>query len=354
MDDKKIRVVIVDDSVVICRLMNQILSMDPAIEVMGTAEDGAEAIDLVCQEEPDVVTMDVNMPNMNGFEATKRIMSTHPVPIVIVSGAWSPKDQSDTFDVMKTGAVAYLDKPKGLGHPRFHECAQELIGIVKSLAGIKVKARKYVDGGFGETKTQRPVPRPGRVNAEVIAIGVSTGGPPVLQAILSKLPADYPIPIVIAQHITSGFTDALVSWLSTTVAMPVSVAKEGDKIKSGRIYIAQGGNHMRVNKGGIIELFEPDLPQKACPSVSELFDSVSKVYGKNAVGVLLTGMGRDGAEELKMLKDLGALTLAQDKESSVVHGMPGEAIKLGGAVHVLNPGEIAEMLCGLPAKAGTR
>ncbi len=345
-----IKVLIVEDSQVMRDLLTFILSSDPAIQVIGTACDGKEAVRAVSEKRPDVVTMDIIMPNMDGFEATRIIMETTPTPIVIVSASWDPREVEKTFRTMEVGALAILEKPVGIDHPNYRRMTKELIQTVKLMAEVRV-VRRRPRAAHGKAA---PVVAPGNdtlpatADLKVVAIGASTGGPPVIETILSGLPKEFPVPLLIVQHMAAGFVQGFADWLARSSGFPVKVASHGEYLLSGRAYLAPDNLHMGVGCGGRI-LLSTDEPENGLrPAVSRLFRSVAEVFGKYAAGVLLTGMGKDGARELKLLREKGAVTIAQDKESSVVYGMPGEAVALNAATYVLPPARIAEFLSGRP------
>lgn len=346
-----IRVLIVEDSPMVREFLIHILSSDPEIRVIGTANDGEEALEAVERTKPDIITMDIHMPKTNGMDATRRIMETHPTPIIIVSGSLSTKEVSTAFRAMEAGALAVVYRPAGIGHPDHEEAAADLVRTVKLLSEVKV-VRRWARPP--RTAVIPAVPAPAEVQlrqtpAEIklITLGASTGGPPAIQTILSGLPADFAVPILIVQHMAAGFIHGFVEWLAQTSSLPIHVATHGEPILSGHVYVAPDGFQMKVGMGGKIWLTRDDPENGLRPSVSYLLRSAANLYGPNAIGVLLTGMGKDGAEELKLQKEKGAVTIAQDKESSVVHGMPGEAIKLGGATYVLSPDRIAAALISL-------
>jgi two-component system, chemotaxis family, protein-glutamate methylesterase/glutaminase len=294
---------------------------------------------------------------MDGFEATRRIMESNPVPIVIVSASWNPEEVDKTFRTMEAGAVAALEKPRGMGHPNSESSVKELLQTVKLMSEVKVVRRwskyKTAKGGASDA-TSGPVEPSVRAKADtqLVAIGASTGGPMVLQTILSALPKDFPLPVVIVQHIALGFLAGLRDWLGRSASMPVHVAEDKQQLMNGHVYLAPDGFQMGVDRFKKVVLQKDVHDYTLCPSVSYLFKSVGESFGDRAIAVLLTGMGRDGAEEMKLMKDKGALTVAQDRESSVVHGMPGEAIRLGGATLILPPEKIASKLVELAS--GTR
>lgn len=344
-----IRVLIVEDSRVIRDFLVHILGSDADLEVVGTAEDGEEALEVVERTRPDVITMDVHMPKMNGFDATRRIMETHPTPIVIVSGTPDLAETTKAFRALEAGALAVLERPAGIGHPEQEANAAELIRTVKLMAEVKVVRR------WARARPPEVLPAPSlpaelgipAANIAVVAVGASTGGPPVLQNILSRLAASFPVPVLVVQHIAAGFTQGFVEWLGQSSHLPVHVAIQSEQALPGHVYVAPEGLHMKAGAGGQIRLSQEEPENGLRPAVAALFRSVAKVYGEQAAGVLLTGMGKDGAQELKLMRDQGAVTIAQDRESSVVHGMPGHAIGLGAATYVLSPEKIALALTSL-------
>ena len=346
-----IKVLIVEDSLVAREFLLYILTSDPAIQVVGVAGNGLEALEAVKEKRPDVITMDIHMPVMDGFEATRKIMETLPTPIVIVSASTSATEIASTFRAMEVGALAVVLRPAGLGHPEHEAAARELIRTVKLMSEVRV-VRRIPQAAKG-LPVGRPSAAPSRMQPaeiQLAAIGASTGGPPALQKILSRLPQDLPFPVLIVQHITRGFVRGFAEWLSGASGFPARIASQGELPLPGRAYIAPDGFHMGVGTGPRI-VFSDDAPENGLrPSIAYLFRSVAQVLGPAAVGVLLTGMGRDGAQELKAMKDKGAITVAQDEESSVVSGMPGEAVKLGAATYVLTPEGIADFLASLMKK----
>jgi two-component system chemotaxis response regulator CheB len=349
-----IRVLVVEDSPTVREFLLQILCSDPAIEVVGTAETGEEALEAVERFRPDIITMDIHMPRMNGFDATRRIMETHPTPIVIVSGAADATDTAKAFRAIESGALAVLSKPAGLGHPEHEQTKAELVRTVKLMSEVKVVRRwpRYrPPEAVPETSLCKGIRlQTTQSQPRIVAIGASTGGPPVLQTILAALPKNFPIPVLIVQHIAAGFTQGLVDWLAQSSSLSVHIPTHGQSVLPGHVYVAPDGLHMAVGADGHVQLRLDEPENGLRPSVACLFRSVAKAYGPSAVGVLLTGMGKDGAWELKLMKEQGAVTIAQDRETSVVHGMPGEAIRLGGATYVLPPEKIRLALASLATR----
>jgi two-component system chemotaxis response regulator CheB len=322
-----------------------LLKSDPEFEVIGTASNGEEAVAFVASQKPDVILMDVHMPKMDGIEATRRIMETQPVPIVMTSASMHPDDISWTFCAMEAGALAVADKSAGVGSPNFDETVRRLKQTLKLMSEVKVVRRWNRQGKTPPVKDA--IMRPPSVEVRLVAIGVSTGGPPVLRTLLSGLPKNFAAPLLIVQHITPGFLTGLTEWLSQTSGIPCQIATHGLLPLPGHAYMAPDDLHMGVDTGGRIVLARLEPENGLRPAVSYLFRSVTQCLGRQAIGVLLTGMGKDGAQDLKLLRQRGAVTIAQDKESSIVHGMPGEAIALGAASYVLPPEGIAATLTRL-------
>jgi two-component system, chemotaxis family, protein-glutamate methylesterase/glutaminase len=341
-----IKVLIVDDSPTAREYLVYIFSSDPQIKVIGTAKDGAEAVQSAKRLNPDVITMDIHMPVMDGLEATRRIMETHPVPIVIVSGIWDPREVETTFRAMEAGALAVVQRPAGIGHPENDRLKEEMISKIRLMSEVKVVRRwrdswKIKNENRTASTPSRMIARP---DIEVVAIGASTGGPPVLRTILSGLPSNFPVPILIVQHIAKGFIRGMVDWLSETSGLRLNIAREKEKLQPGQVYFSPDDFFMGVDKNGTIKLEKKSGAGQAEFSVAHLFRSVAEVYGGKSVGILLTGMGRDGAPELKILKEKGAMTIIQDRVSSIIFGMPGAAFELGAAVYELSPEKIAVVL----------
>jgi two-component system, chemotaxis family, protein-glutamate methylesterase/glutaminase len=342
-----IKVLIVEDSRAAQELIKHILSSDPDIEVIGTANNGVEALKFLEKKKPDVVTMDLYMPKMDGFETTRTIMETQPVPIVVVSASLDPAEVEKTWQAIGAGAVTVLEKPRGYGGKTGSEDAAKLVQTVKLMSQVKVVRR------WGRLREKSPTaPDGNRVplvttkdqKIEIVAIGASTGGPHVLRTLLSSLPGDFALPIAVVQHIAEGFTEGFVRWLDQCCSLNVCLAENRQTVQPGHVYVAPSGFQMKLEKKNRISLSADGSENGLKPSVASLFRSIAKEFGARAVGVLVTGMGKDGAREMKLMREEGAVTIAQDKESSVVHGMPGEAIKIGAVQHVLSPEAMAQML----------
>lgn len=345
-ETRKIRVLVVDDSPVIRELIASIIDEQPDMKLVGTASNGEEAIAAVKAKNPDVITMDLHMPKLDGLKTTRELMETHPVAIIIVSASISTEEAIEAFHVLDAGAVSVVGSLVGPHHPEHKAQAKELIQTLKAMSEIKLVRRwPKKDIRLSTETTNLPVESRFNLNTvKIVAIGASTGGPVVLKTILSNIPKNFPVSILIVQHIANGFTQGFVDWLKQVTGFSVKIADSGEIPQPMCAYVAPEGFQMEITKTGSIALNKNPPINGHCPSVSALFRSVVKQFGSQAVGILLTGMGRDGAVELNLMKEHGAFTIVQDKESSVVNGMPGEAVNMGAASVVLSPEGIASFL----------
>lgn len=350
---RPIRVLIAEDSPTCRELLVSILQSAGGMQVVGTARNGLEAVRLARRLKPDVIAMDVHMPEMDGFAATQQIMEEMPIPIVIMSASLAASQRDMTFDALKVGALSVLEKPTMAAHSRLHE---DLVSQIKLMAEVRVvrRWRNNRPGGVAPA-TYQVAPsrqmissRPRRdETVQLVAVASSTGGPGALAKILGMLPGDFPAPIVIVQHITPGFSDGLVDWLNRQTPLRVRLARHADEPQPGEVLIAPDNYHTEINQLGLIALSKAPPKNGIRPAADPLFHAVARVYGARAVGVILTGMGRDGAEGLLALRESGAQTVAQDQKTSVVFGMPAVAIQLGAAEQILPLDQIAPALLQL-------
>ncbi len=345
--EKPISVLIVDDSPVICNMLMNIVESSPEFTVVGVAHNGREAVEMNDMCQPDIITMDVHMPLMNGLEATRQIMSRRPVPIVIVTSSWKMDSDLAGIQAMAAGAVAVLEKPGGPLDPTFEEKCQQLLKTLALMAQVPMVRRKT----HPCHRKSKPAScsSPGRP-PQVVVVGASTGGPQALQALVSHLPTDFPLPVLIVQHISSGFTAGLVEWMNQWSPLPVHLATHRSPLRSGHIYVAPENVHLGFASRYLIRLSDDSPIQGHRPSVTYLFQSAASTFEDQTIAVLLTGMGKDGAEAMAHLRRLGAVTFAQSKETCVVFGMPGEAVKLDAAQYVLSPEEIAKKMRQITAQ----
>jgi len=348
---KKIKVLVVDDSAVVRQVLSNMLSGQDDIEVIGTAADPLFAINKMRDEWPDVITLDIEMPRMNGITFLHKIMSSRPTPVVICASL-TEKGATTTVEAMAAGAVAIFTKPT-LGVKEFllsskqnllaaiREAAVSRVRQVTSIVPVATVKTAMVSADIPSSQTAK-----NKTTEKVVAIGTSTGGTLALEQILTALTADCP-GIVVVQHMPEKFTAAFASRLNSLSEIEIREASDGDRVRPGLALIAPGGKHMSLLRNGAfyqVQVKPGPAVNRHCPSVDVLFRSVAKCAGKNAVGFQLTGMGDDGARGLLEMRQAGAVTYAQDEESSVVFGMPKEAIKRGGAVHIVSLDQVASQL----------
>ena len=333
-----IKILIVDDSASVRKLFLEFFSNEPDLEVVGCAEDGESAFRMVKELKPDVVTMDVSLPDHDGFAVTRRIMEHNPVPIVIISAVYSASDAEIGFRMLDTGALAFHNKPS-INDKFFHERMNEIIMSVRSMSEVKVVRRRNRVQKKVEHCAAKPMEffRQNMKNskAKIVCIGASTGGPQALKQVLFDLPKSLPVPVLIVQHISNGFLQGLVNWLHDNTGHNIKIAAQDEILEAGVIYFAPEDTHIQVSSKRRVILSQNPAVNGIRPTIAEMFSSVAANFGEGCVGVLLTGMGRDGADGLLQIRNNGGYTIAQDKETSIIFGMPGEAVKLGAAVSVL-------------------
>ena len=347
-DKPPIRVLIVEDSPVARELLVSILQNSPGLQVVGTARNGVEAVRLAKRLKPDVITMDVHMPEMDGLEATRQIMAETPLPIVMVTASLNKRERDLTFDALQCGALSIIEKPSMYDPP---EVINRLADQVKLMSEVKV-VRRWNRPSQLAPASQPPaelaaLKQNGASKIQLVAMAASTGGPGILAEILRNLPANLLVPLLIVQHITTGFGQGLADWLNQQTSLEVRMAKHADEPKAGQVLIAPDDYHMVVNSLGTITLSKEPPLQGLRPAADYLFNSVARVYGATAIGIILSGMGNDGAEGLAAMRKTGAHTIAQDKASCVVFGMPAVAIELGAAEQILPANQIAAAIAAL-------
>lgn len=345
-----IRVLIAEDSPLIASIIRDLLSQDPEIEVVGWARNGREAIEQRNSLEPDVITMDLNMPVLGGLEAIMAIASTRPLPILVVSQMIESRDSEVAFEALRSGAVDIMGKPSGYGEIGYRKIKEELTSRIKAVA--RIRPIRLIKKPLVNLPRARPVERAGG-GEEIVVMGASTGGPPALAMILKALPPDFPSPIAIVQHIAPGFVMGLAQWLKRESPLSVKVATNEESLKAGTVYLAPDNHHLEIgaNKNILLRNSPPVLGHR--PSVNRLMESAANSYAQRAIGVLLTGMGSDGAEGLKRIREVGGKTIAQDEATSLVYGMPREAI-LREAAEIVSPLEkiAEEIVRSIPPKRG--
>jgi len=354
----RIRVLVVEDSLTMRRHLCDVLRAQPDLEVVAEAKDGRQAIELCQRHRPDLVTMDMMLPVMTGLSATEFIMAHCPTPILVVSASTNRGELFRTYEALAAGAVDVLEKPRGdEAHGVWEESFVRAVRLVSRIRVIThprgrlgALGRPVVAGPRSTPAEATPgdaLPRP---PCQVVAIGASTGGPAALVVLLQALTSEFHLPVLLVLHIAEAFASALADWLDGVTPRRVVYGRDGDRVAtlSGRVVLAPPGWHMVVRDGRLALIGDPE--RHSCrPSVDVLFESIAREYGPAAAACLLTGMGRDGASGLRDIRRSGGLTIAQDQETSVVYGMPREAVLLDAAQHVLPLGEIAPLLMSIAA-----
>ena len=366
-----VKVLIVDDSAFVRRSLSGILEKDKDIQIVGTATNGEDAVDKAGVLDPDVITMDVEMPKMNGLEALERIMATNPCPVIMVSSLTS-EGADVTLRALELGALDYLPKLSSGSLPDMKLLEKELSGKIKALArrkaimrlmfsrsktssALKPASRIAGRGLTGHVPVTPAPPAPARPVSsadyhrafEVVSIGVSTGGPPAVQKVLSALPANFPVPILIAQHMPAAFTGPFAARLNAQCEIAVKEAEPIERIKAGTVYICPGGKHLRLeNRGGSLMAVVTEEPKEALykPSANVLMETTGIAVGRKALGVTLTGMGNDGLEGTKVLKEKGGWTIAQNEFSCVVYGMPKAIVDAKLADEIVDINDMASTI----------
>jgi two-component system, chemotaxis family, protein-glutamate methylesterase/glutaminase len=358
---KRIRVVVVDDSPTSRQVLVAILRADDEIEVVGQAVDGLEAVEMVKRLHPDIVTMDVQMPKLDGFAATKRIMVEAPTPILITTSV-DPGVLSVSLEAVRVGALAVHAKPGAPGALAFDEEARELVRQVKAMSQVKV-VRHYEWAPAPVLATPAPATAAlHEVPAEVVAIAASTGGPGAIHRILTSLPAGYPVPILVVQHISRGFIPGFAGWLDKASPLHVKPAQEGEELRPGTVYVAVDDHHLCLSPARRIHLSTAAAVGGFRPSGTVLFESVAAAFRSRAVAVILTGMGRDGVDGLRAVRRAGGRTIAESEATAVVYGMPSAAVHAGLADFILPLDDVCAAIASLDAvpvgsglrKVGTR
>lgn len=332
----KTKVLVVDDSIVMRRIIHDMLSKDGEIDVVGTARNGAEALEMVRRLNPDVVTMDIEMPVMDGLTALQHIMAEYPRPVVMLSSM--DKRQADiTLKSLELGAVDFIPKTSGSLSLDLDRKSDDIIAKVKAAAKAKIAPRQHIVHSIIPTRM------PTISGDWIVVIGSSTGGPKALPEVLSRLPGNLPAAVLVVQHMPEGFTKSFAERLNWTSALEVKEAEEGEEIKKGKVYLAPGNKHMML-QGSRIQLDDGPKVNYVRPAVDVLMRSVAPIYGPRTIGVVLTGMGSDGAEGMKFIKTNGGKTVVQNEDTCVVYGMPKAVVDLRAADRVVPLEDIAQSI----------
>lgn len=344
---KKIKVLVVDDSAFVRKMLTEVLQSDAELEVIGTASDPFVAAKRIHKELPDVITLDLEMPKMDGLTFLKRIMAQHPIPVVIISGM-TERGAKTAIDALTLGAIEVIRKPTA-EELQNRDAVLKVIDIVKGASKAVLTRKSQNVSVISQLIPRLSSSVAPRLSDKVIAIGASTGGPEALLQFLQSMPPDCP-PIVIVQHMPEVFTRSFAERMNSLCQIKVKEAVDGDAVVHGQALIAPGNKHMQVRTEGnvyFVTVRHGELYNRHRPSVDILFSSVAKNVGGNAIGIIMTGMGADGAKGLLEMRECGALTIAQDEKTSVVFGMPKEAIRIGAAMKILPLDKIATLVCSV-------
>lgn len=358
MVDSPIKVLLVEDSPVALAILERLLASSPEVKVVATARNGKEALELIPKVQPAVVCTDLHMQGMDGLEFTKQVMANNPRPILVVSTSVQKDDTHTIFQLLEAGALDVFPKPSTGLASDYEQAKQELITKIKILSGVTVFSKRQQQP-LACTGAQTCYPARAQssfqpsIGAQIlnitapikaVTIGSSTGGPQALSTILTQLPVNFPVPVICTQHICEGFLQGLVDWLASACQLKVKIAQAGELPLPGNIYFAPERNHLEVDLQGRFAYSMSPPVDGHRPSVTVTFKSVANFYGRATAGILLTGMGRDGAAGMQTIAQAGGITIAQDEKTSVVFGMPKEAIALGAVRHILPIQEIAPLL----------
>jgi len=350
-----IRVLVVEDSLTVRKRLCEVLATDPAVQVVGEAGDGKQAIERCQALRPDVVTMDMMLPVMSGLGATEYIMAHCPTPILVVSSSTNRGELFQTYEALAAGAVDVLEKPQGTEPHGVWErkfiAAVKLVSRIRVVTHIRARLGALGQTGIAPGPTTLSTPSRSRHGYGIVAIGASTGGPAAILEILRTLASPFPLPVLFVLHINEPFGAAFAEWLDQQTRIPVSYARDGDVVsaKAGRVTMAPPDSHLVV-KSGRLRLTQDPLRHSCRPSVDTLFESVAREYGPSGIACLLTGMGRDGAAGLLEVRRAGGFTIAQDEGTSVIYGMPHEAVNLGAVEQELPLARIGPALSVLAAQ----
>jgi two-component system chemotaxis response regulator CheB len=345
-----IRVLLVEDSQIATVILKRILESFPEINVVGTAGTGLEALALIPEVRPDVICTDLHMPEMDGLELTMEVMSQCPHPILVISASVHEEDAHQVFRLLEAGAVDIFPKPLSGLVPNDLTFNQALINKIQILSGVRVfKKRKAKQAPLNHSQSQPPITSKADFYSrpKMVVVGASTGGPQALQELFGMLPPDFPVPVICVQHICPGFLRGFIDWLADSCQLGMQIAQAGEIPKAGHIYFPPEQYHLELDRKGRFTYSDAPPIDGHRPSITATFQSVAQVYGRKTLGILLTGMGHDGAAGMKTIMQAGGVTIAQDKDTSIVFGMPKEAIKLGAASQVLPIQAIAPALLSL-------
>ncbi|WP_091944330.1 chemotaxis-specific protein-glutamate methyltransferase CheB [Methylorubrum salsuginis] len=347
------RVLVVEDSLVVRTLLTHIISRDPRLELAGAVESGEAALAAIDTVRPDVISMDIRLPGIDGLETTRRIMADRPTPIVVIADSVEDSSLKISMNALRAGALSVVEKPVATTNDGYDAVAGQICTQLRIMAAVPVIRRRPIGAEWAARKAAPPAAEmpalfePVSATPSVLAIAASTGGPPALAKVIGGLAADFPLPVLLVQHMGAAFMEGFASWLDGVVALPVGLARDGEIMAPGRVYVAPGDRHLELGASGVLRVSDAAPVGGQRPAATVLFASVARQAGAQGIGVLLTGMGEDGATGLLEMRKAGAATVAEHESSAVVYGMPAAAVRLSAASRVLPLEQVAPHLLRL-------
>ncbi|GGE41529.1 chemotaxis response regulator protein-glutamate methylesterase [Agaricicola taiwanensis] len=341
-----VKVMIVEDSAVVRLLLTNIISRDPRLAVSTAVTSGEEALAALAKVKPDVISMDIRLPGIDGLETTRRIMEEHPTPIVVIADSVHDGSLKLSMNALRAGALTVVEKPVGVASSAYEEIASQICTQLYIMSQVSVIRRRGILARTAQSlpPSPPPVPHLSPEQSNIIGIAASTGGPPALARVIGALPKNFPLPVLVVQHMGAPFMEGFASWLNGLVPLDVTLAKDNEVARPGRVYVAPGDRHLVLSEGNVLRLTGDPPISSQRPAATELFRSLARHAGRRGCGVVLTGMGEDGARGLLEMRMAGGRTLAEHESSCVVFGMPGAAIRLGAVETVLPLDAIGERL----------
>ena len=340
-----VRVMIVEDSLVVRELLRYIVSRDPRLELVAAVASGEEALASIASNRPDVISMDIRLPGIDGLETTRRIMAERPTPIVVIADAVEDSSLHISMNALRAGALSVVEKPVATTHAGYEAVAGEICTQLRIMAQVPVIRRRPIGaewaGRTAPAASPSPLPLAPGQSLSVFGIAASTGGPPALAKVIGALPETFPLPILLVQHMGPAFMEGFAAWLDSVVALPVGLARDGERAEPGRVYVAPGDRHLELGSNRVLRVVDTPAVSGQRPAATVLFRSIARQAGASAIGALLTGMGEDGAAGLLDMHGAGAQTVAEHESTAVVYGMPAAAVRLGAARAVLPLDRIA-------------
>ncbi|MCJ2061688.1 chemotaxis-specific protein-glutamate methyltransferase CheB [Methylobacterium sp. J-088] len=329
---------LVEDSLVVRELLRHIVSRDPRLEIVAAVASGEEALARLQSVRPDVISMDIRLPGIDGLETTRRIMAEHPTPIVVVADSVEDSSLRISMNALRAGALSVVEKPVATTHAGYEAVAGEICTQLRIMAQVPVIRRRPIGtewaGRTAAASYAPPFELPG-LAPSMLGIAASTGGPPALARVIGALPRDFSLPVLVVQHMGPAFMDGFATWLDSVVTLPVGIARDGERAEPGRVYVAPGDRHLELGSGRILRVVDAAPVSGQRPAATVLFRSMAQQAGASGIGVLLTGMGEDGAVGLADMHKAGAQTIAEHESTAVVYGMPATAVRLGAARSIL-------------------